>query len=96
MPLRRDRPIPLSNLPPRELFEKLIEEIVFAQLTHAAMESFASENAARLVAMESAQDNIDDKLTGLGRLESEGRQEEITTELLDVVTGATAIADEYS
>jgi F-type H+-transporting ATPase subunit gamma len=94
LPPRRDRPSPLSNLPPRELFDKLVEEIVFAQLTHAAMESFASENAARLTAMESAQDNIDNKLTGLGRLEREGRQEEITTELLDVVTGAAAIVDE--
>jgi F-type H+-transporting ATPase subunit gamma len=94
LPRRREtRPAPLSNLAPRELFDKLVEEIVFAQLTHAAMESFASENAARLSAMESAHDNIEGKLADLTRLEREGRQEEITTELLDVVTGAEAMAD---
>jgi F-type H+-transporting ATPase subunit gamma len=41
--------------------------------------------------MESAHDNIESKLAELTRLEREGRQEEITTELLDVVTGAEAM-----
>ncbi len=63
-----------------------------AQLTHAAMESFASENVARLTAMKLAHDNIEDKLALMTRLEREGRQEEITTELLDIVTGAEAMA----
>jgi F-type H+-transporting ATPase subunit gamma len=88
---RKDRPPPLSNLTARVLFDKLVEELVFARLTHAAMESFASENAARLSAMESAHDNIEDKLVDLTRLEREGRQEEITTELLDIVTGTEAM-----
>jgi F-type H+-transporting ATPase subunit gamma len=93
LPRRGERSLsPLSNLAPRELFDKLVEEIVFAQLAHAAMESYASENAARLAAMESARDNIESKLTELTRLEREGRQEEITTELLDVVIGAEATA----
>jgi F-type H+-transporting ATPase subunit gamma len=87
----RNKPTPISNLPSKELFDKLVEELVFAQLTHAAMESFASENAARLAAMESAHDNIEDKLVDMSRLEREGRQEEITTELLDVVSGAEAM-----
>jgi F-type H+-transporting ATPase subunit gamma len=86
-------PPPLSNLTALDLFDKLVEEIVFAQLTHAAIESFASENAARLAAMESAHDNVESKLTELTRLEREGRQEEITTELLDIVTGAAALVD---
>jgi F-type H+-transporting ATPase subunit gamma len=91
-PRRKNRPAPVSNLASKELFGKLVEELVFAQLTHAAMESFASENAARLTAMKSAHDNIEDKLALMTRLEREGRQEEITTELLDIVTGAEAMA----
>lgn len=87
------RPPPISNLTPRALLDKLIEELVFAELTHAAMESFASESAARLASMKSAHDNIEDKLALLERLEREGRQDEITTELLDVITGAEAMAD---
>jgi F0F1-type ATP synthase gamma subunit len=42
--------------------------------------------------MESAHDNIENKLVDTSRLEREGRLEEITTELLDVVSGAEAMA----
>jgi F0F1-type ATP synthase gamma subunit len=41
--------------------------------------------------MKSAHDNIEDKLAALVGLEREGRQEEITTELLDVITGVEAM-----
>lgn len=88
---RGRRPPPLSNLRPRALFDRLVEELTFAQLARAATESFASENAARLAAMDSAHENIDNKLVDLVRLEREGRQEEITTELLDIVTGAEVV-----
>ncbi len=91
LPRRLDRPLPLSNLPRDVLVDGLIAELLFAELAHAITESFASENAARLSAMESASDNVDRKLEELQRLERELRQEEITTELLDVVTGAEAV-----
>jgi len=94
LPRRMDRPIALSNLQPRALLDGLIGELLFAQLAHAATESFASENAARLAAMQSAADNVEGKLADLSRVERELRQEEITTELLDVVTGAEAITGE--
>ena len=42
-------------------------EYVFALLTEAAVESLASENAARFAAMESAHDNVSKKLAGLRR-----------------------------
>lgn len=85
------KPPALSNLSPRVLVDGLIEERLFAQLAHAATESFASENGARLSAMKSASDNVAGKLDELRRIERELRQEEITTELLDVVTGVEAI-----
>lgn len=93
LPRRLDRPSALSNLPRDVLVDGLIAELLFAELAHAATESFASENAARLSAMESASDNVDHKLEDLRRLERELRQEEITTELLDVVTGAEAVTN---
>lgn len=94
LPRRLDRPRALSNLPAKALLDGLIGELLFAQLAHAATESFASENAARLSAMEAASDNVDRKLDDLRRLERELRQEEITTELLDVVTGAEAVKED--
>jgi F-type H+-transporting ATPase subunit gamma len=88
---RPERPPAVSHLSPLALIEGLVDELLFARLAHAAIESFASENAARLAAMQAATDNVAAKLDELGRLERELRQEEITTELLDIVTGAEAV-----
>lgn len=86
----RDAVAPLVHLNPEDLFDRTVEEYLFTRLMHAAMESFASENAARLAAMESAHDNIETKIEALTQQSRLQRQEEITTELLDVVIGATA------
>lgn len=85
-----DQVAPLIYLDPEALFDRLVEEFVFTRLMLAAVESFASENAARLTAMEAAHDNIETKLETLTQQARQQRQEEITTELLDVVIGATA------
>jgi len=85
------RQVPLHNLAPRPLLEKLIADYVFALLTEAAVESIASENAARFAAMESAHDNVSKKLAGLQENARQARQTEITSELLDLMTGAEAL-----
>lgn len=85
------RQAPLHNLPPRLLLERLMAEYVFALLTEAAVESVASENAARFAAMESAHDNVEKKLAGLRKDARQARQTEITSELLDLITGAEAM-----
>lgn len=82
---------PLHNLAPRRLLERLMAEYVFALLTEAAVESIASENAARFAAMESAHDNVSKKLTELRQGARQARQTEITAELLDLITGAEAM-----
>ena len=88
---RSSRQAPLHNLPPRPLLEKLMAEYVYALLTEAAVESIASENAARFAAMESAHDNVSKKLAGLQENARQARQTEITSELLDLMTGAEAM-----
>lgn len=88
---KRARQPPLHNLKPIALHEKLMVEYVFALLTEAAVESIASENAARFAAMESAHDNVSKKLEELRQAEREARQSEITTELLDLIIGAEAL-----
>jgi F-type H+-transporting ATPase subunit gamma len=92
--VKQTRQPPLHNLEPVALHEKLMTEYVFALLTEAAVESIASENAARFAAMESAHDNVSAKLDKLRQAEREARQSEITTEILDLVTGAEAQARE--
>ncbi len=85
------RSAPVHHLPPDILLRGLASEYLFAEITRAVMESFASENASRLRVMETADHNIADKLDAFHRTERTLRQEAITTELLDVVTGSEAI-----
>jgi len=86
---------PLHHLDPQLLLQRLIEEYLFADLVLAMMESLASENGARLQVMKAADRNIDDKLNVLTRRAREVRQQAITSELLDIVTGAEAILQSF-
>ncbi len=87
---RRTAP-PLSHLPPPLLLRALVPELLFADIVLAMIETFASENAARLRAMERAERNIGERIDRLRQDTNRLRQESITTELLDVVTGAEAV-----
>ena len=84
---------PLGNLTPSALLERLMAEYVFALLAEAALDSLASENSARFAAMSAARESVSRKLDALRAMAREIRQSEITTELLDVVTGAQALED---
>ena len=88
---QRSGPVPLHDLPATELLERLTAEYILAQLTEAATESLAAENAARFAAMEAAHDNVGKKLQALRLDASRARQEEVTTELLDLVIGQQAV-----
>lgn len=82
---------PVTHLPPSELLPALAGEYLVAEITHALTESLTSESAARLSAMDLADHNIGNRLDDLTRQERHLRQESITSELLDVVTGAEAL-----
>lgn len=82
---------PLHHLAPDTLLRHLSSEYLFAEITRVVMESLASENGARLRVMETADQNIGDKLEVLHRSANAMRQEVITSELLDVITGSEAI-----
>jgi len=83
---------PLHHLPPSELLEGLAAEYLFGEIANALMQSLASENAARLRTMDAASRNIDDRLRKLEGEERAARQEETTSDMLDVVTGAEALS----
>jgi len=91
--LAQPRLPPLHYLPPAILVENLIADYVFGLLAEAALEALASENAARFAAMESAHENVSKKLEQLQQDARQARQDEITTELLDLVTGTEAIQE---
>ncbi|MEJ2375883.1 MAG: F0F1 ATP synthase subunit gamma [Pseudolabrys sp.] len=81
---------PLISLPPDILLERLAEEYVYAQLCEAALHAFAAENEARMIAMLAARTNIDKKLSALTNRERQLRQQEITTEVVELAAGAEA------
>ena len=73
------------------LLTTLLSEWLFVAFFRACAESLASEHASRLLAMQNAERNIEDKLTALRTLYHQQRQEAITTELLDVIVGFEAL-----
>ncbi|MEX5728795.1 F-type H+-transporting ATPase subunit gamma [Rhodovulum iodosum] len=91
------RPWPSRRLPTyteaREvMLARLIREHVFVRIYRALAEAQTSEHASRLAAMQSAERGIRDHLAEMDAAFRQRRQEQITTEMLDVVAGAAALA----
>ncbi len=75
----------------KELFAKLLPQFVEVQVYRALLESNAAEQAARMTAMESATSNAGDLIESLTLRMNRVRQATITTEIIEVVSGAAAL-----
>ena len=75
-----------------ELLDILLPQYVELLMYRALIESLASEQAARMVAMKAATDSASDMINSLTREYNSARQGSITTALLEVVAGADALA----
>jgi len=71
---------------------QLLPRFVEMEVYHALLESIASEQSARMVAMRNATDNANELVRDLTVMYNKARQEMITTELLDITGGAEALA----
>jgi F-type H+-transporting ATPase subunit gamma len=74
------------------VLEKLLPRFVESEIYHAVLESIASEQSARMVAMRNATESANEIMESLTLAYYKARQEAITSELLDIVGGASAIA----
>ena len=74
-----------------ELLNTLLPQYVEVLVYRSLVESLASEQAARMVAMKAATDSASDMITGLTRRYNNARQASITSQLLEVVSGADAL-----
>jgi F-type H+-transporting ATPase subunit gamma len=75
-----------------EILDEIIPSFTRLQVFQAVLESFASEHAARMVAMKNATDNATE-LAGLLQLDyNKARQLSITSDILDIVGGAEALS----
>lgn len=74
-----------------ELLNALLPQYVEALIYRALAESLAGEQAARMIAMKAATDNAADMIENLTREYNRVRQTSITTQILEVVSGADAL-----
>ena len=80
--------------PSKDGFVKsLIPRYLNAQVWKYLLESYASEQAARMVAMENATTNSEDMIKNLTLEFNKARQAAITTEMLEIVSGAEALKE---
>jgi F-type H+-transporting ATPase subunit gamma len=77
---------------PGVVLGELLPRFVEMEVYHAILESIASEQSARMVAMRNATDNANELIEELTLMYNKARQESITTELLDITGGAAALA----
>lgn len=94
------RPWPSRRLPIyREerdtMLKRLLRQHVFVRVFRAIAEAQASEHASRLSSMQAAERSIREHLAEMDSEYRMRRQEKITTELLDVVAGATVLGVEH-
>ncbi|WP_174978399.1 F0F1 ATP synthase subunit gamma [Pandoraea terrigena] len=87
---------PLFNLPLDQLLTGLTERYVYLELCEGLMQSFASENAARLAAMLAASHHVKDQLAVLTRESRIVRQSEITAEIAELATAGRARTSPYT
>jgi len=79
---------------PAEILSRLLPRYAEARLYAALLEGSASEHAARQRAMKAATDNAEDLKTNLTRIMNRARQDAITTEIMEIVSGAEAMNDD--
>ena len=76
-----------------EIITELIPKTLKIQLYKAVLDSNASEHGARMTAMDKATDNAGELLKELRLVYNRTRQAAITTEILEIVGGAEALAN---
>jgi F-type H+-transporting ATPase subunit gamma len=74
--------------PPEELLGKLLPKYIETQVLRAMLESSAAEYAARMTAMEAATKNAGEVIEALTMTMNKVRQAAITTEIIEIVSGA--------
>jgi F-type H+-transporting ATPase subunit gamma len=77
---------------PGTILDSLLPSYVEARVYAALLNAAASEHAFRQRAMKSATDNAEELIKSLSRIMNRARQDSITTEIMEIVGGAEALA----
>jgi F-type H+-transporting ATPase subunit gamma len=76
---------------PRSVLGDLLPRYVESRLFSALLDASASEHASRQRAMKAATDNAEELIVKLTRQMNRARQDAITTEIMEIVSGAEAL-----
>jgi len=92
----KDKPWPTNNIPlivqkKEQLFSALVRESLLIKLISQLNQSLAAEHFTRMTNMQNAEQNIDKNLAELNQSYQQQRQEQITDELIDVISGVEAM-----
>ena len=74
-----------------EGLEDLYEYLLASQMFHSFMDAACSEQSSRMTAMENASKNAGEMIDSLTLQYNRARQARITTELIEIISGASAI-----
>jgi F-type H+-transporting ATPase subunit gamma len=77
--------------PPAEIFSRLLPRLIETQIYRALLESVASEQGARMTAMDAASKNAGELIQTLTLNMNRIRQASITREIIEIVSGAAAL-----
>ena len=87
-----DDMLPMNYEPgEEEVLERLIPQYMASVLYGALLQAVASENGARMTAMDNATDNAEDMIQKLGLQYNRARQGSITQELTEIIAGRNAV-----
>jgi len=76
-----------------ETMQDLYEFMLSSQMFHCFMDGAASEQSSRMTAMENASKNASEMIDSLTLQYNRVRQARITTELIEIISGASALDD---
>jgi F-type H+-transporting ATPase subunit gamma len=76
---------------PAEIFSRLLPSLIETQIFRALLESIASEQGSRMTAMEAASKNAGELISTLTLNMNRVRQAAITREIIEIVSGASAL-----
>ena len=79
---------------PTTILDSLLPRYVEARIYAALLNAAASEYAAKQRAMKSATDNAEELIKNLARIMNRARQDSITTEIMEIVSGAEALGSD--
>lgn len=87
-----EKSVPMNYEPNEEMvLDLIIPKYISSLIFGALVEAVASENGARMTAMDSATSNADEMISNLSLLYNRARQSSITQELTEIIAGAAAI-----